>query len=127
MSDEPPRPPRAGQTIMQELHRMAVAQARDINRHGVVLTDAEVEQFMPEARDIHIQQMERDPYPVDQMLGPLHEWVAQRIAVNLAARARGYDVERTIAAMDKARREKEREQYQEEPILRPMRQTADNY
>jgi hypothetical protein len=127
MSDEAPKPPRAGPAVMQELHRIAVAQARDINRHGVVLTDAEVESFMPQARDIHIQAMERDPYPIDQMLGPLHEWVAQRIAVNLAARARGYDVERTIAAMEKARREKERQQYQEPSELRPMRQVADTY
>lgn len=117
-------PETPSKVIPRILDKVSVVHLMEIAKRVGSITDEEVAAKMPMARAIHQATLRDDPHPVDASLPTdAHEWVSQRIAINLVARERGYDVERVIAAQNRARQQ--REQQLEEPTLRPMRTTAE--
>ncbi len=110
------------------LDAVAVAHLMHIVRHVGPITDDEVVLHLPAARAIHAAELEDHPHPIDAALPPDgHEWAVQRIAINLLAKSRGYNVERVIAAAELRRQLAQPRRSPTEPVpnLRPRRTTAD--
>ncbi len=115
-------------TAFRVLDAVSVAHWMHIARHVGPITDAEILLHIPQARAIHATELENHPHPIDATLPPdAHEWAVQRIAINLVARSRGYNVERVIAAAELRRQLAEPRRSPTEPVpnLRPRRTTAD--
>ncbi len=120
--------PSAPVTVFRVLDAVSVAHWMHITRHVGPITNAEILLHIPHARAIHATALERDPHPIDATLPPdAHEWAVQRIAINLVARSRGYNVERVIAAAELRRQLAEPRRSPTAPVhdLRPRRTTAD--
>lgn len=124
MTTPPPPPPSASRALAGALDAVSVNHLMHIVRTVGQISDDDVARHMGTARAIHAAEMDANPHPMDASLPvDAHEWVAQRIAINLVARERGYNLERVIAAQERARQVQH--QRPDEPILRPMRTTAD--
>lgn len=86
-------------SLASELDRIATRQLAKVESRVGKLTDADIAERMPEAREIHRAELEAHPDPRDGTMSlDVHEWAAMRIAVNLVARDRGYDVSRILRA-----------------------------